>query len=76
MDMNGYERLCSIQDEMLRLLKEADKILLEEFPNQRNIAYSFWIPQIDTALRGGTRWLQRGDYNMEKTLADIRRERN
>jgi len=74
--MNGYERLCSIQDQMLKLLEEAGKIIHEEFPKHWDVAHSFWMPQIDTALRNDTRWLQRGDYNMEKTLADIRLERN
>jgi hypothetical protein len=74
--MNGYERLCLIQDEMLKLLEEADKIIQEDFPKHWDLAHSFWIPQIDTALRSDARWLQRGDYNMEKTLADIRHERD
>ena len=70
------ERLKYIQREVLSLLEEANNIILREFPEHHEIAYSFWIPQAVTAIREDEKWLQRGDYSMEKTLRNIAIEKD
>ena len=62
--------LKEIKNKMLDLLVEA-KNILKKYPKHYSTAYSFWIPQIHTALEDHEKWLQRSDYNMQKTIKDI-----
>ena len=47
----SIERLSKIRDEILSLVFEAEEILRKDFPCDHEIAYSFWIPQIVTAIK-------------------------
>lgn len=68
----SIERLAKIRDEMLSLVSEAEEILRKEFPSDHELAYSFWIPQIVTAIKEDTMWLPRGNYSVDKTIKNIK----
>jgi hypothetical protein len=69
--MRNLRRLKEIRDEIVKLVMEADLILRTDHPKEREKAYSFWIPQSITAMRSDPRWLDRGDYSMDKTISEI-----
>lgn len=52
-------------------LSEIEAILQIYFPEEFDVAYQHWIPQIKTALKNNTRWLNRGQYSMQYTLNRI-----
>lgn len=65
------EDLRDIKENILTLLSDAKKIL-EKYPSHYSVAYSFWIPQIHTALENHDSWLSRSDYSLDKTIKDIK----
>ena len=67
-----YYRLVDHRNNMLSNIKQVEKILQEEFPDQFHVAYQHWIPQIKTALTSDDRWLPRSDYNFDYTLNKIK----
>jgi hypothetical protein len=69
--MRNLQRLKEIRDEIVKLVMEADLILRVDYPKEREKAYSFWIPQLITAMRSDSRWLDRGEYSMDKTISEI-----
>ena len=72
----SIERLSKIRDEILSLVFEAEEILRKDFPCDHEIAYSFWIPQIVTAIKESPRWLSRSDYSIDKTIISIKDRKN
>jgi hypothetical protein len=52
-------------------LAEIEAILQIYFSEEFAIAYQHWIPQIKTALKNNTKWLDRGQYSMQYTLDRI-----
>lgn len=52
-------------------LAEIETILSVYFPAEFPTAYQHWIPQIKTALKNNTKWLDRGQYSMQYTLDRI-----
>lgn len=52
-------------------LAEIEAILQINFPEEFATAYQHWIPQIKTALKKNTKWLDRGQYSMQYTLDRI-----
>lgn len=52
-------------------LSEIEAILQADFPEEFSVAYQHWIPQIKTALKHSTKWLDRGQYSMQYTLDRI-----
>lgn len=56
-----------IQDSVQKMLL----ILKDEFPDQYDIAYQHWVPQIVTALEKNSKWLPRGEYSLEDTIKSI-----
>lgn len=52
-------------------LSEIEAILRIYFPDEFSVAYQHWIPQIKTALKNDTRWLNRGQYSMQYTIDRI-----
>lgn len=62
-----YEYREQIEDNLANI----DAILQIHFPNEYSVAYQHWFPQILTALNNNTKWLPRGQYNMEYTLQRI-----
>lgn len=56
-----------IQDSVQKMLL----ILKDEFPDQYDIAYQHWVPQILTALDNNSQWLPRGEYSLQDTIKSI-----
>jgi hypothetical protein len=52
-------------------LAEIQAILMQNFPEEYHVASQHWIIQIKTALRNNLKYLPRGDYTMDYTLAHI-----
>lgn len=52
-------------------LAEIESILRVHFPDQYDVSYQHWIPQIKTALRDNTKWLPRGQYSMDYVIAQL-----
>lgn len=76
------EKNTEIQKEALRnivlyreyieeYLDRINTIITVHFPEEFDVAYQHWIPQIQTGLRDDTKWLPRGQYSMEYTLKRI-----
>lgn len=69
--LRAYYRLVDYRDNILSNIKQVEKILQDEFPDQFHVAYQHWIPQIKTAITNDSRWLPRSDYNFDYTLDKI-----
>lgn len=67
-----FNRLIDHRDEICNSLFHIERILKHYFPEEFNIAYQFWIPQITTALYSEEKWLNRGDHTMQQTLDRLR----
>lgn len=63
-----FNRLLDCRDEIVKNLFNIEQILKQYFPEEFNIAYQFWIPQITTALYSENKWLNRGERNMQQTI--------
>lgn len=61
-------RLIDYRDELTNSLFHIERILKHYFPEEFNIAYQHWIPQITTALYEDKRWLNRGEQSMQNTV--------
>lgn len=59
------------RDMILEHLGIISDYLKNNHPQQYDIAYSHWIPQIITALKDDQRWLPRGIYNLQNTIDNI-----
>lgn len=68
---NAVHRLIKCRDNIRDVLHEIEFILKNEFPEEHDMAYQHWIPQIMTALYKDNKWLPRSDYNMQLTLDRI-----
>ena len=64
----AVEKLYKCRESIIQNIEEIQSILKEYFPEEFNIAYQFWIPQIITALYNDSRWLDRGDRNMQQCI--------
>jgi hypothetical protein len=63
-----FNKLIDYRDEIVNSLFHIEHILKVYFPEEFDIAYRFWIPQITTALYEDKKWLNRGDRNMQHTI--------
>lgn len=61
-------RLMDYRDELTNSLFHIERILKTYFPEEFDIAYQHWIPQISTALYENKKWLPRGEQTMQHTL--------
>jgi flagellar biosynthesis chaperone FliJ len=61
-------RLMDYRDEITKSLFHIQRILKEYFPEEFDVAYQHWIPQISTALDEDKKWLPRGEQTMQHTL--------
>ena len=61
-------RLLNLRDSIIENLADIEHILKYYFPEEFDIAYQFWIPQITTALYEDKKWLSRGNSSMEQTI--------
>lgn len=61
-------RLVDYRDNIVSSLFHIERILKQYFPEEFDLAYQHYIPQITTALYNDDRWLSRGGYSMQQTL--------
>lgn len=61
-------RLLNLRDSIVENLSDIEHILRYYFPEEFDMAYQFWIPQITTALYEDKKWLSRGDHSMQETI--------
>jgi hypothetical protein len=64
-------KLVHCREEIKTSISHMELILQEYFPNEYNLAYQHWIPQILTALQNDDRWLPRGQYSIQDTIDHI-----
>jgi len=64
-------KLMDYRDQISDSVFHIERILKIHFPDEFNIAYQHYIPQIITALYSDDRWLDRGETNMQKTISRI-----
>ena len=50
---------------------QIERILKEYFPEEYDLAYQHWIPQIITALDKHPKWLSRGQFDMQQTILKL-----
>jgi len=60
--------LIDYRDQITNGLFHIERILKVYFPEEFDIAYQHWIPQITTALYEDKRWLPRGEQTMQYTI--------
>lgn len=60
--------LLDHRDQIIKSLFHIERILKEYFPEEFDIAYQHYIPQITTALYEDKKWLSRGSQTMQQTL--------
>lgn len=61
-------RLLNLRDSIVENLSDIEHILKYYFPEEFDVAYQHWIPQISTALYEDKKWLPRGEQTMQHTL--------
>lgn len=61
-------RLFDYRDQIVDGLFHIERILKTYFPEEFDVAYQHWIPQIATALYEEQKWLSRGQFSMQQTL--------
>lgn len=64
-------KLLDYRDEIGSALFHIERILKEYFPEEYDLAYQHWLPQIETAINDNPKWLPRGQYSMKYTLDRI-----
>ena len=69
--INQLNRLIDYRDEISKAMFNIERILKDYFPNEFDIAYQHWIPQILTALENDVKWLPRGQYSLQDTIDHI-----
>jgi len=60
--------LINYRDKIVDSLFHIERILKHYFPEEFDIAYQYYIPQITTALYKEKKWLSRGDQTMQQTI--------
>lgn len=65
---DGLNKLFNYREKIEDILVEIEAVLRVQFPQEYEIAYQHWIPQIKTALKDNLKWLPRGQYSMDYTL--------
>jgi hypothetical protein len=61
-------KLLSYRDDIVNSLFQIESILKHYFPEEFEIAYQHYLPQIITALYEDKKWLSRGRYTLEQTI--------
>lgn len=64
-------KIVEHRDAIVNNLFHIEKIFKQYFPEEFDIAYQHWIPQIMTALYSDTRWLNRGEYSLQDSMKRI-----
>lgn len=65
------EKLIDYRDNIVDTLANIQHILKHYFPEEFELAYQHYIPQITTALYDEKRWLSRGVYSMQDTINNL-----
>lgn len=63
-----FNKLIDHRDRIVDSLFHIENILKQYFPDEFEVAYQHWIPQIITALYKDKRWLPRGERTMQQTI--------
>lgn len=66
-----FNKLLDYRDEISDALFHIERILKNYFPQEFDIAYQHYIPQISTALNEDDRWLPRGEISLQDTIDRI-----
>lgn len=61
-------KLLDHRDEITNALFHIERILKHYFPEEFDVAYQHYIPQIMTALYDDGKWLPRGEQTLQDTL--------
>lgn len=61
-------KLIDYRDQITNSLFHIERIIKEYFPEEFDVSYQHWIPQITTALYEDQRWLPRGEQTMQHTI--------
>lgn len=72
-------KIIDYRDDIANAVFHIERILKVYFPEEFDIAYQHWIPQIITALYEHDRWLPRGEQTLQdsiKRLLDKSQEQN
>jgi soluble cytochrome b562 len=64
-------RLIDHRDQITDALFHIERILKHYFPEEFEVAYQHWIPQIVTALYEDKKWLPRGEFTMQQTISRL-----
>lgn len=62
------EKLLEYRDNITQSIFHIEQIIKEYFPEEFEIAYQHWIPQIITALYEHDKWLPRGQQTFQDTV--------
>lgn len=63
--------LIDCRDQIVNNLFHIERILKVYFPEEFDVAYQHYIPQITTALYVDDRWLPRGEQTMQHTITRL-----
>lgn len=66
-----FNRLLDYRDEVSNAMFHIERILKTYFPEEFDLAYQHYIPQIITGLDSNDRWLPRGEFTMQQTIDRI-----
>lgn len=64
-------KLIDYRDEISNAIFQIDRILKDYFPEEYDVAYQHWIPQIITAINKHPKWLSRGQFDMQQTIEKL-----
>jgi hypothetical protein len=72
MNKEDHNRLVEIQEEMLKLLDEAKRIMIREGGISYERAKDYWLASIETALTNEHNYLGGSMFTMEDAIAENR----
>ena len=61
-------KLIDYRDQITSSLFHIERIIKEYFPEEFDVAYQHWIPQITTSLYEDQRWLPRVEQTMQHSI--------
>ena len=61
-------KLIDYRDQITSSLFHIERIIKEYFPEEFDVAYQHWIPQITTSLYEDQKWLPRGEQTMQHSI--------
>lgn len=67
-----FNRLLDHRDQISSSMFHIERILKNYFPQEFDVAYQHWIPQILTALDNDVKWLPRGEVTFQNTIDRIK----